>query len=74
MAMQAAIIETPQFRSQLRKPSPNIFKSPPENEDMTSLSSDKKNLGSVKRKLEYNSPLKDKMILHLLQRGPSLDV
>ena len=41
---------------------------------MTSLSSDKKIFASVKRKLEYNSPLKDKMILHLLQRGPSLDV
>lgn len=85
----AAIEETPKFRTQLREPSPNKFKQlssgrqligdgddDRENVDMASSSnsSDKQFFASVKRKLDYSSPLKDKRVLEHMQRGPSLDM
>ena len=81
--MVAVVEQTPQFRA--AQSSNNMrqrgellcsskFKSD-ENEEMASCSSDKKRFSSVKRKLEYNSPLKDsQLLLHNLQRGPSLEV
>lgn len=49
----------------MREPSPNKFKE--EDAEFTSP------MGKVKRRLEYNSPLKDKMITQQLNRGPSFE-
>ena len=61
MTTQAAtcqvIKETPSFRSQLREPSPNKFK-----DDVELKSQFSPLLTKVKRRLEYNSPLKEKLL------------
>ena len=69
--MVAVVEQTPQFRASqssnnMRRRGELLcsskFKSD-ENEEMASCSSDKKRFSSVKRKLEYNSPLKDSQLL-----------